>query len=46
MNTFATVLTMLAANPLLSAALAVTFVLMGAETWIVRRALREPEMRR
>jgi hypothetical protein len=28
-------------NPLLSAALAVTFVLIGVEAWRVRRALRE-----
>ncbi|MFM0326834.1 hypothetical protein [Caballeronia glebae] len=46
MNTFAPVLTMLAANPILTAALAVTFVLMSAEAWLVHRALRESRMRR
>ncbi|BAO92389.1 hypothetical protein [Caballeronia cordobensis] len=40
------VLSMLAANPILAAALAITFLLMGAEAWLVYRALREPEMRR
>jgi hypothetical protein len=40
------ILAMLVANPILSAALAITFLLMGAEAWLVHRALREPEMRR
>ncbi|BAN28101.1 hypothetical protein [Caballeronia insecticola] len=46
MITLESVLTMLAANPLLSAALAITFLLMGAEAWLVRRALRESELHR
>lgn len=40
MNTLASVPTMLAANPLLCAAFAITFLLMGAEAWLVHRALR------
>lgn len=46
MNIFESVLAMLAANPILSAAFAITFLLMGAEAWLVHRALREPEFRR
>ena len=45
MNTFDSVIAMLVANPILTAALAITFLLMGAEAWLVHRALREPEMR-
>ncbi|SAL59820.1 hypothetical protein AWB74_02931 [Caballeronia arvi] len=40
------ILTMLTDNPILCAALAITFSLMGVEAWLVRRALREPELRR
>ncbi|SAK78493.1 hypothetical protein AWB80_04783 [Caballeronia pedi] len=40
MNTFESVLAMLAANPILSAALALTFLLMGAQAWLVHRGLR------
>ncbi|WP_284507567.1 hypothetical protein [Caballeronia sp. AZ7_KS35] len=40
MNTLASVPKMLAANPLLCAAFAITFLLMGAEAWLVHRALR------
>ncbi|SAK95955.1 hypothetical protein AWB78_05384 [Caballeronia calidae] len=39
-------LSMLIANPILSAALAITFLLMAAEAWLVHRALRGPEVRR
>ncbi len=35
------VVDLLAANPLLSAALAITFGLLGVEAWLVVRALRE-----
>ncbi|SAK81429.1 hypothetical protein AWB79_05335 [Caballeronia hypogeia] len=43
MNTLSSICSMLAANPVLSAALLVTFLLMGVEAWLVHRALREPE---
>ena len=33
-------------NAYLCAALTITFLLMGVEAWLVRRALREPEIRR
>ncbi|MDR5746873.1 hypothetical protein QCE73_27250 [Caballeronia sp. LZ029] len=46
MSTFEAVIAMLAANPILCAALAITFLLMGAEAWLVFRALREPALRR
>jgi hypothetical protein len=46
MNMVESVIAMLAANPILSAAFAITFSLIGAQAWLVLRALREPESRR
>lgn len=46
MNTLQSVMAMLAANPILCATLLITFLLMGGEAWLVRRALRETEARR